>query len=102
MRFRSKDRRSETVGRRETCEGVPPMSRVRIRLGDRSYDIMVGAGITPQALRDLPALGSKNAYVIADKRLTRARSSLLRALKKNGWRVQEIPVNAGEGLKDWK
>jgi 3-dehydroquinate synthase len=73
--------------------------RVRVALGARAYDVRVGAG----ALAGLPAWlrgGSRRAFVVSDEALVAARGKVRRALTQAGWRVDELPVCAGERLKD--
>jgi 3-dehydroquinate synthase len=76
------------------------VKRVRLALGERSYDIRVGAG----AIDRLPGLlgrrRSKRAFIVSDRRLKSARAALKRSLVGDGWQVHEIAVEAGEALKD--
>ena len=76
------------------------MKRVRMPMGERSYDIHVGAG----AIRELPHwLGhrsSKRAFILSDRRLKAARAALLKSLSQSGWETHEIAVEAGESFKD--
>jgi 3-dehydroquinate synthase len=76
------------------------MKRVGLPLGDRSYDIRIGAGAVRELPRWLGRRRSKRAFVIADRRLRTARAALLRGLRHAGWEAHEIAVPAGEGLKD--
>ncbi len=70
---------------------------IRVALGPRSYEVAVGRG----ASRTIP-LEPGAAFVIADRRLTAARGALVRNLTRAGWRVEELPVEAGERLKDFR
>jgi 3-dehydroquinate synthase len=74
----------------------------RVSLGKRSYDICVGSGITSSIGKLYKKAPSKRAFIVADERLTSARSALLESLNHAGWETHEIPVQAGEGLKDFK
>jgi 3-dehydroquinate synthase len=76
------------------------MKKVHLNLGSRSYDILIGSGLSSE-LR-LKGLPSKRAFVVSDSALVGARRKFISGLKKAGWEVQEIPVHAGEGLKDFK
>jgi 3-dehydroquinate synthase len=77
-------------------------SLVRLSLGKRSYDICVGAGITASIGKLLKKTPSKRAFIVADERLPVATAALTDNLKKAGWETFEIPVQAGESLKDFK
>lgn len=75
-------------------------ARVAVRLGARSYDVRIGAGACarlPAWLRDAP---SRRAFVIWDRALGAARRAVVAALRGGGWEVHELPVRAGEPLKD--
>jgi 3-dehydroquinate synthase len=76
------------------------MKKVHLNLGTRSYDILIGSGLSTRL--HLKGLPSKRAFVVCDRALTSARGKLVAGLKKAGWEVHEIPVQAGEGLKDFK
>ena len=78
---------------------IPP-KRVRMSLGARSYDVQIGSGAIAQTPKWLKKTPSKRAFVISDEKLTRARESTVGALSRDGWEVHEIPVQAGESLKD--
>jgi 3-dehydroquinate synthase len=75
------------------------MKKVRLGLGPKSYDILIGNNLSLNLLKGLP---SKRAFIVSDRSLTQARKKLSQGLKKTGWEVYEIPVQAGEGLKDFK
>lgn len=77
-----------------------PVSRqVKVALGSRSYDVHVGAGIVSQLGR-LYKSDSKRAVLVSDVRLKVHREATIGVLKASGWQVTEIPVEAGEALKD--
>jgi 3-dehydroquinate synthase len=75
------------------------LKKVRMPLKDRPYDIQIGQG----AIRRLPSFlkgVEKRGFLIADEKLVDARAVTAAALSKAGWEIHEIPVAAGEGLKD--
>ena len=76
------------------------MKKVTLPLGERSYDIRIGAGAVNELPRWLSRRSSKRAFIIADRSLTQARAKLKASLKRAGWEIHEIPVRAGESLKD--
>lgn len=76
------------------------MKKVRLPLGERSYDIRIGSGAIRGLAGWLAHRESKRAFIISDRRLKAARESLHASLSGAGWQVHEIPVAAGEGLKD--
>jgi 3-dehydroquinate synthase len=73
---------------------------VRMQLGPRSYSIHIGGGAVESIPKWLANRTSKRAFIVADERLTEARSALRASLSRSGWQVHEIPVRAGEELKD--
>ncbi|MDR3606350.1 MAG: 3-dehydroquinate synthase [Oligoflexia bacterium] len=72
-------------------------SRVRVALGSRSYDVWIGSGAIRRAAKGIPG---KRAFIIADKKLVKARKLLRDHLAASGWEITEIQVKAGESLKD--
>lgn len=78
------------------------MKRVRVELGERSYDVRVGSGIIKNVGSFLRFAKSKRALIIADERLTKHRATVLSSFRKAGWTAVEIPVKAGESLKELK
>jgi 3-dehydroquinate synthase len=75
-------------------------ARLHLALGDRSYDLRVGAG----AIGKIGAFLGKpgRAFLISDERLRGARARTRASLTRAGWRVEELPVAAGERLKDFR
>lgn len=73
---------------------------VRVALGvKRSYDVKIGSEII-SSLPKLIKSETKRAVIIADERLADQRTKVLSALTKAGWTTHEIPVQAGESLKN--
>jgi 3-dehydroquinate synthase len=66
------------------------------------YSILIGEDLLRKTPRFLSRFLVKSAVIIADRRLKNPRRVLLGSFKKAGWNVSEIPVTAGEGLKDFK
>lgn len=77
-------------------------SQVKVSLGSRSYGISVGSGIIQSLGKLLSKAPSKRAFIVADQNLEIARKALLKSLESAGWETFEIPVQAGESLKDFK
>jgi 3-dehydroquinate synthase len=73
---------------------------------NRSYQIQIGAGAIEKIgnwlRRAAPKSSSRFAVIIADERLVDARAALLASLTSAGWTTHEIPVAAGEGLKNFE
>src|SRR4051812_20711372 len=76
------------------------LATVRLPLGKKSYEIQIGPDAVGSIGKWIKGHSSRRAYVIADERLTEARQALLAKLTSAGWTVHEIPVTAGEKLKD--
>lgn len=76
------------------------LKKVRMNLGARSYDIQIGSGavrLLPYFLRHVTV---KRAFLISDEKLSDARDAAKSSLTEAGWEVHEIPVTAGESLKE--
>ena len=65
-----------------------------------SYPIIIGENAIKVLPEFLSKRKSKKVYLISDVRLTAARKKILQLLIKKGLTVHEIPVKAGEKLKD--
>jgi 3-dehydroquinate synthase len=76
--------------------------RVRVDLPGRPYDVRVGSSILSEMPGWLKSRKNKKAFIISDQSLTAARQKLKSSLKKSGWEITEIPVQAGESFKDWQ
>jgi 3-dehydroquinate synthase len=83
--------------------GSPPSETVTVALGERAYDIVVGAGLLDEAGARLASLiGTRPVLVISDQ--TVAGLYLVRltdALKRAGIAHQEITVPPGEATKSF-
>ncbi len=66
----------------------------------QTCDIQIGSGITKHLGKWVANSPSKRAFIIADAKLKSARTKVRSALLSAGWEVHEIPVKAGENLKD--
>ncbi len=75
---------------------------VRVSLGKRSYEISVGSGVVQSIGKHLTKASSKRAFIVADQNLHSARKALIESLSREGWETFEIPVQAGESLKDFQ
>jgi 3-dehydroquinate synthase len=78
------------------------MKRVRVELGEKSYDVRIGSGVISSVGTFLRFAKSKRAFIVADERLTTHRAKVLASFKKAGWHAVEVPVKAGESLKELK
>ena len=81
--------------------GAEP-SRLRVELGPRSYDIIVGEGLIEAAATYLtPVLTSRRVAVVADETVAELHlPALLSALAAGGIEAHEIIVPQGESTKD--
>ena len=80
----------------------PPLS-VRVDLGERSYDILVGEGLLARA-GDLigPFLSRKRAFLVSDETVWGLHGDALRAgLSASGIEAIEMVLPAGESTKNW-
>ena len=79
--------------------GVP--ERVRVELGERSYDILIGKGLLSQAAEYLrPLKLGKRGVIITDTNVDPLYAGTLRkALGKGGFAVEVLSVSAGEASK---
>src|SRR4051812_34208552 len=75
------------------------MKRVKVPLGERAYEILVGHGASRAAARALERGG--RAFILADARLARHARTLSRALRARGWKAETFPVHASEAFKDF-
>lgn len=81
---------------------LPPMPTVHVDLADRSYDVIVEAGILAKAADHIVAAGlaDKRAAVISDETVARHHSAaLLTSLEAAGFRPTLHTVPAGEASK---
>ncbi len=76
------------------------ISKVTIHFPNKKYPVYIGSGAVDRVSAILKSAPSSQAIIIADKKLTKARQTLVKSLKKAGWAVHEIPVTAGEEFKD--
>lgn len=77
------------------------LNRVRVELGERSYDILIGGGLLARAGELLQPLGlGKRGVIITDANVRKAYGATLRrALKRAGFETQFLTVPAGEESK---
>src|SRR4051812_7786606 len=77
------------------------IKKISLPLGARSYEIYVGGGAINQVGKWLAHQPSKRAFIIADEKLVTTRAALIASLKRAKWETYEIPIRAGEELKDF-
>src|ERR1017187_2831312 len=79
--------------------GVP--QRVRVELGERSYDIVIGSGLLSQAAEYLrPLKLGKRGVIITDTNVeSRYADVLHEALSKDGITAEVLSVTPGEASK---
>ncbi|WP_108484088.1 3-dehydroquinate synthase [Oceaniglobus ichthyenteri] len=76
---------------------------VRVELGARAYDVMIGAGLIGQAGRHIaPLLHRPRVAVLTDENVAKAQLETLRAgLQDAGIDMVSLALPAGEGTKGW-
>jgi 3-dehydroquinate synthase len=84
-----------------TSKSTDAPQRVRVELGERSYDILIGGGLLARAGELLQPLGlGKRGVIITDTNVRKAYGATLRrALKSGGFETKILTVPAGEGSK---
>ena len=77
-------------------------TRVRVDLADRSYDILVGAGLLARAGEELAELGGRDLVVVTDENLARTGhlAAFQASLDAAALRHRRIVVPAGEASKN--
>ena len=77
-------------------------ARVRVELGDRSYDVVVGAGLLTGAGDRLRSLGVRRAVIVTDETVAALHLAALEAsLARAGVGHDRIIVPPGEGTKSF-
>ncbi|HEV2335313.1 MAG TPA: 3-dehydroquinate synthase [Stellaceae bacterium] len=78
------------------------IERVRVELGERGYDILVGPGLIGRAGPEiLPLLRRKQAVIVTDETVARHHLAPLRAsLAEHGIAERAVVLPPGEGTKD--
>jgi 3-dehydroquinate synthase len=84
-----------------TSTGTAAPQRVRVELGERSYDIVIGDGLLARAGEFLQGLGfGKRGVIITDNNVRPLFAKSLRsALKRGGFETKVLAVPAGEESK---
>jgi 3-dehydroquinate synthase len=79
-----------------------PAETLRVELGDRSYDILVGPGLIERAGAEiLPLLRRRQAVIVTDQQVAQHHLAPLRAsLAEHGIATEAIILPPGEGTKD--
>ncbi len=81
---------------------APSPSRVRVDLGERGYDILVGRGLLAGAGAAVAALDARAAAVVSDDNVAALHGeALLGALRGAGLRADLVTIPPGEGSKSW-
>ena len=78
------------------------MTRIPVVLGDRSYDVVIEAGLLARAAEHLaPLANGRPLSIVADENVAPHLSTLTASLDTAGigWRAMAVP--AGEGSKSW-
>ena len=77
--------------------------RITVDLGERSYDILVGAGLVAQAGKWLRPLARGPLPVVTDTNVAKLHlAALLEALKQAGLDARPIVLEPGEGAKSFR
>ncbi|WP_245259032.1 3-dehydroquinate synthase [Salinarimonas rosea] len=80
----------------------PSRGTVRVALGDRSYDILIGRGVSAEAGARAAALGARAVALVTDDTVADLHGEAVRArLEEAGLRCEAITVPAGEGSKSY-
>lgn len=80
--------------------GDDDTSRIRVRLADRSYDVIVGIGIAGRIAGFLPELpGAEKAFVVTHEVLRPYAQEMLSSLSGTGLDVEVLTVPDGEACK---
>ena len=76
---------------------------VRVDLGERSYDVIVGEGLLAEAGRHIaPVLKQDRVFVISDENVAPLHLEILeRSLADDGIRCESLVVPAGDQAKDF-
>ncbi len=74
---------------------------LKVSIGLYTHEVYIGHDALAHIGRWLLQQPSKRAFIIADQKLIHARKLLIRALKRSHWEVHEMPVHAGEELKNF-
>ena len=75
---------------------------IRVELGRRGYDILVGRGVLAEAGSRIAALGARSAAIVTDENVGPLHlRPLAQGLEAAGLRVVPITVAAGEGSKSF-
>jgi 3-dehydroquinate synthase len=79
-------------------------SRLRVDLGPRSYDILIGSGLIAEAGRHLkPLLAEPRIFVVTDELVARHYLAMLQAsLQAAGISAKSVVLPAGERTKDFQ
>lgn len=73
---------------------------VRVVLGDRSYDILIGGGLLDEAGAQIKALGARKVGVVTDANVAGVHlDRVLRSLEAAGLQTATVTVSAGEPSK---
>lgn len=85
------------------AETLSPPLTVRVDLGARSYDILIGAGLLARAGQLIqPFVGQSRVFVVSDATVWRLHGDRLKAgLAATGIDVMETVLPAGESTKNW-
>jgi len=79
------------------------IERVRVELGERSYDVLIGPGLLAEAgARIASVIAGRNLAVVTDTNVAALHlQPLLASLQNAGFRAKEIVVPAGESSKNF-
>ena len=100
---RGRCRRRDRSARNDDADGRSPVrERLRVELGERGYDILVGPGLIARAGGEiLPLMRRRQAVIVTDETVARHHLAPLQAsLDAAGIAQQTIMLPPGEGTKD--
>jgi 3-dehydroquinate synthase len=80
------------------------MDRVRVALGERSYDILIGAGLLAQTAEHLRAVGvGQRGVIITDSNVAPLYAGILQEnLRSGGFSTEVLTIPAGESSKSMR
>lgn len=72
---------------------------VRVHVGDRSYNVIVGLGLISELSRHVPVVDAEKAFLITHPSLGSLLKPLVDSLQRDGLEIHEMTIPEGEGSK---
>ncbi|MFN3687777.1 3-dehydroquinate synthase [Salinarimonas sp.] len=81
----------------------PRRESVHVALGERSYEILIGRGVSQEAGARARALGARAVAIVTDENVGALHAGpILASLEAAGLRTDLVTVSPGEGAKSWR